>query len=559
MCQNAAATRRRLTAIDTAEDEEGQQMLDSKSAPHLVLGMPSNAAVGDAGLYFALASKGVRNNPEAAFSIEDLTTALSQIESTKSGAHSWYQVPCDTSLFHPPQAGRPLDRQVEHWLQQVGKDDLAQDGDRAAHGNLEASLDALLSHRWEDAVILAREVLRLTDREDLRDEALNLMACSQCMLGEPEKALASLQHAVKGDWNLGLQTNLALVATDQDPGVAVQQVRFLIESARSGEDALASALNAIALWQTTQEKKHGEDEDLHEALPASTVDALYALAARPDLNEVDLFQLALFLIEEDATRFARSGVVEKHSKLQPATKRVIQSRAEDYPTYIVSLIEEGAIKQHAGLQKRHAPEWLEERAETAIHLLLDLMRGEETRMVGVGLAMEVLNKGLDCGSLARINLRASVSFHLSTELDEGQVPKEHFIDMMLEAQRAVETRSYADDAAAASELHEPLSELVRVSCDTLAAVYHDFYAVQLAEVAPAAANINYAMGGFMRRMRTDKQAVSSISRQIVEFTNDAQRTMPKLQQLAKDPELRAALGQLSSNLAFIEGALAKYR
>jgi conjugal transfer/entry exclusion protein len=98
-----------------------------------------------------------------------------------------------------------------------------------------------------------------------------------------------------------------------------------------------------------------------------------------------------------------------------------------------------------------------------------------------------------------------------------------------------------------------------VSCDTLAAVYHDFYAVQLAEVAPAAANINYAMGGFMRRMRTDKQAVSSISRQIVEFTNDAQRTMPKLQQLAKDPELRAALGQLSSNLAFIEGALAKYR
>jgi hypothetical protein len=72
-------------------------------------------------------------------------------------------------------------------------------------------------------------------------------------------------------------------------------------------------------------------------------------------------------------------------------------------------------------------------------------------------------------------------------------------------------------------------------------------------------NINYAMGGVLRRMRTDKQAVRSISGQIVEFTRDARRTMPKLERLAKDPELLAALRELSSNLAFIEQAVAKYR
>lgn len=534
-------------------------MLDSKSAPHLVLGMPSNAPSGDAGLYFALASKRAKSNPTAAFEIEDLTTALSQVESAGSGAHSWFQVPCDSSLFDSPQAGRFRQEDVEIWLQKVKQGELPQNSDQAAHEVLKACLVALLSHSWEATTTLAREVLRLTDREDLRDEALNLMACAQCMLGEPDKAFASLQHAVQGEWNLGLQTNLALVATDQDPAVAVQQVRFLIESAQSGEDALAAALKAIALWQTTQEQKYGEDDDLHESLPGSTIDALYTLAARPDLEEVDLFELSLFLIEDDSARFANSGIAGDHSKLRAATRKVLQSRAEDYASYLVSLIEEGAIKQHSGLQQRYAPEWLEERAENAIHLLLDLMRNDETRMAGISLAMEVVNKGLNCASIARINLRAFLTLFLSGEMEEGQVPKEHFIDMMLEADQAVQARSYEDGEAAAAELHEALAGLVRMGGDSLVAAYHDFYAVQLGEMAPAVMNINYAMGGVLRRMRTDKQAVRSISGQIVEFTRDARRTMPKLERLAKDPELLAALRELSSNLAFIEQAVAKYR
>ena len=48
--------------------------------------------------------------------------------------------------------------------------------DLRARGYLEDALSAVLEARWEDALSSAREVLGSSNREDLRDEALNLLA-----------------------------------------------------------------------------------------------------------------------------------------------------------------------------------------------------------------------------------------------------------------------------------------------------------------------------------------------------------------------------------------------
>ena len=89
--------------------------------------------------------------------------------------------------------------------------------DSIAKKYLRNSFDHLLAGEWEEATDKAREVLRLTDDESLRDEALNLVACGYWQIGEDQKSIAALETALEGEYNSALQVNIGIVAQHLDP------------------------------------------------------------------------------------------------------------------------------------------------------------------------------------------------------------------------------------------------------------------------------------------------------------------------------------------------------
>ena len=80
--------------------------------------------------------------------------------------------------------------------------------DSIAKKYLRNSFDHLLAGEWEEATDKAREVLRLTDDESLRDEALNFVACGYWQIGEDQKSITALETALEGEYNSALQVNI---------------------------------------------------------------------------------------------------------------------------------------------------------------------------------------------------------------------------------------------------------------------------------------------------------------------------------------------------------------
>lgn len=78
-----------------------ESFLNSKTSPHLVLGVPSSVNQQDAVTGFALRSRKVKAGGSTAFSVEDLTAALSEIESSfrEGSATIWFTIPCNPEMI----------------------------------------------------------------------------------------------------------------------------------------------------------------------------------------------------------------------------------------------------------------------------------------------------------------------------------------------------------------------------------------------------------------------------------------------------------------------------
>ena len=522
-------------------------MLDEKLCPHLVLGMRSDQPSSDAARWFAAASRRVKSASAAPFTIENLTAALSAVEAGSHTDNLWFRLPCDPGaiLSAPPsKVGDVATSTRDEALSAVGAG--IGDGERDLLGRtmLYFALEGLLAWEFDQALTLSTESLRLSREEQVRDEALNLMAAAHCMLGSAGKAVAALEHAVEGEWNLSLQCNLAIVATDEKPELAVTQMRYLIDSAPDAQAKLGAALRAIGLWRAVQTDLTGSDDsDDHEEIPSVLLTSIHSLLGHSGLTEEQFFSLGMFLAVCDPDGLQKSQAFKTSSYRAGPSGQLIAHRCSGFSEYLENLVR---LARRAGSS---AP-FIEEKVEEVVQQVNAVMADDEN-LIGAGIALKLIEQGLDVSTAPRIILRSLLTFKVAQQAaDAGNVPKSEFIGWMREAKNAIGSVA----AGSGSELTEFLVRVTNDSGNFLAAVYVDHFADLIREVAPLLDAINQQMSGFLRRMGANRQAIGDASRNVLAASQEALGEIPLLMQIASEPELKNQLGKVRDILKEFEKA-----
>ncbi len=265
--------------------------------PYLVLGLSYGAPVQDVKRAFARRAKEVAKGTFTAYGMEDLTWALHQLEQSQLDTDidvTFYRVPANQSLFTSSTHNTVTDGQRT-------------ESDPQTH--LEDALSAVLKARWDEAVNSAKRVLTATENEDLRDEALNLLACAKWQLGDDDRAISALRQALEGEYNASLQTNIGVVAANLAPELAAEHLGRLSHEAPAIELRLGAAMRGFDLWSASR------DEDDESPAPATLREALRSLAttvvSSGDLSDDEVWSLLAVLAYRDSdwlkTNFTASG------------------------------------------------------------------------------------------------------------------------------------------------------------------------------------------------------------------------------------------------------------
>ena len=286
---------------------------------------------------------------------------------------------------------------------------------------LQDSLQAVLQARWTDALDLAKEVMRYTEREDLRDEALNLMACAHWQLGNDDEALAALRSALEGEYNSALQINVGVVASNLEPVVAAGHLGKLATEAPSSQLRVKAAIRGVQLWSADLEI---DDES---PLPGQLLDALRTLAAdgQQDLTMSDneywsvLEALSVHDSEWIGTSLKHSSPVNGRDVMMPVNGRdvmmgVAVARAENPVEYVKAV----------GRLSASTSSWCQEQRESIVGLVLALQLNDPMSIFAAVMGMEFLKTDIAISADEAIRVRCLTLIGVSGSMDEDHEPSD---------------------------------------------------------------------------------------------------------------------------------------
>jgi hypothetical protein len=408
-------------------------VLSPSNAPHLYLGVDSKADSASLGAAFAKATRRIKVDNQTGISVQDLTSALSAAERrTESALILQYQVPAnpdvipDTAVCTVGTQEFLLDTDVASFpVDKVP----AEKAEMTASFLLKSALLALHQWKWSEAVLRGQHCLHLSRNEDIRDEALNIIAAALAMQQEPQKALAALKQAVTGRWNLNLQGNLVLIATSISPLDAVEHLSHLILGAESAKQRLEASRMAADLWAQLNKELTG---DAAPPLPRAVLDALYDLMKQSGLTEEEFFDIGIFLAESDVNEFQKKGVVRESPHCASVSARMVSAASQGFGEYAIALVAAETKGEMVGRL------WLQSRLDAMVGSLNDLFISEEAAQKPVDFAFGLIDNGLSCKTLERLSLLSFMVWHLQDIFtEENEVPKDEFVMWMIDAYRTI--------------------------------------------------------------------------------------------------------------------------
>jgi len=530
-------------------------LLDSKTAPHLVLGIRSDSSSSDAIVAFARSAKRIKTDINAPFSIEDLTSALSEIETLDRVKQFGlkYSIPANplvydfnSSFLHMGEILSP-----NHDLANVPVSDIAKDEKHnAGRTFLAAAIQVLFQWDWKQSAKHALTCLRLSVIEDERDEALNVLAASLAMRGDGTKALDALKKAVEGQWNLALQTNLALLATKENPDLAIIHMSHLVDGATSETEKLKACRMAISLWATTQTELTGsDDQDDFEPLPRELLNAMYGFIVSPEINEENFFELAQFIARVDADTFLASQSVEKSIHRDSPSAKIVKLRAEGLFAFWNGLIQIG------GKIDSTRP-WIAEKVDDLVQQVASVINNSENSddqsNFSFNMSFKFLEDGLDCSSRARIIFRASfVVSAIQNWLGEDATPSTKFITWLSEAKKATELNAHK----MAEDQKDLCLSFIAHAGTILAAKYHDSYLETSTKVNHLARQLSQRTTGIFNTRKTENRRIA------IAITETCDQFIPDLNSVSRligDENIKNAVKQMLVNLKLSKSSVSKY-
>jgi hypothetical protein len=489
-------------------------MLPAEHAPRLVLGLASTAPKELATTAFAKASQRLKQMSDPPFEKMDLTTALSQLE-----AHSQDHLKFE---YRVPANGEILSSGDE-WS----------GGDLNAQTALAASIDLLLQWDWDGAREKAKSVLLSTQRENLRDEALNVIAASLALTGDMEGAIEALKRAVEGEWNYALQQNLGILALQSDPMLAANQSAYWLDSATTTKDREQAIFYVLKMWSNAE---GGDDFEVPEKIRISFRTALIS-----GLTEEMFAQLGLFLARTDANWIITNSEWKEANNNFRAITPMIVARAQGFDEFIDFLASQASSPIPTIAQSR----------EDFIGYMIDDMFQQDEAMGSASCAIQFIDGGLPCSNnneaLLRILAVREISLYLR---DREEEPSERFIGWLEDAHRYVLGVTDAD-------LREAIMEILIASSSILTILFVTAREKDIGKFDAALSTIYQMSQRWGGRRRLNKHEAIAIARSTREWADGTEKALTRLRSLPiTDTQVQGWVTQLSAVNARI-GAMSR--
>lgn len=525
-----------------------QSLLNAENCPNLILGAPSGVSAQEAVAAFARASRRIKADSNAPFSIEDLTTALSEVESSNRSKESelTYSIPANISIYQKDAIfvfdGTTVTSDAELSEIDVSQIETIQKP-LAAQVFLAAAIKQILLWNWDKASNFARTCLRLSTIEDERDEALNILAASLAVQGDASKALDALKKAVEGEWNLALQTNLAIIATKEDPALAVEHMSHLVAGAVTVLEQIRACRTAIHIWRSSQSEETGsDDDDDFEPLPRVFLNSIQSLIKNPDISEETFYEFGKFLARVDTESFGNSGSLEVSRYGSSPTGQAIKLRLLGPGEFIGGIVE---IASNADVA---AYPWIHDEVDQLVRSINSELLEDEPEKLYPAMAFSFLSDGLDCSNRWRIIMRALLVGKLHKLLEDDALPSEVFIKWIEEAQTAVRTNSAILD----DDDKEMLTELLANSGNYLAQRFYYIYLGQGQKIESTANSILNMMSTFSGRRRANRSDIGETSGIIINWCSEAATTLNSALKVAVDDEIRQTINRMIGTIQTIK-------
>ena len=476
-------------------------MIELKHAPRLVLGMASDAPAEDATVAFAQASRRAKQS-DSAFEVQDLTAALAEVEGqAESGLLFQYAVPADPEC---------LLRNADY-----------QDGDAQSRDSLVAALDHLWQWKWQEAGEAAKSVLMGTNREDLRDEALNVLAAAEAMSGNLDKAESALRQAVEGEWNFALQQNLGIIAMTTDPALAASQSSYWLDAAETANDREAAIFFVLKMWSD----QRTEDEELPEEILSSFRNALGT-----QLSEEMFAFLGTFLARRDPEWVSKPANWASSPHATSLTAELVMARAEGLDTYVDFLVEKADVTH---------PE-IERERDHLIEELVESMFGEDLAMGAASIGLGLIQGGVPCNSLNTALLRMLTVREICYYFNENDgEPKVELLDFLLEA------HSYSNTVED-PDLKEYLEKVLNASASMFAVGYVRGRHEELDHFDEPLSMILAMSQRWGSRRRLNKPEARMLAKDIQSWAAQVRAVVEKIQMLPIEEEVSKFVVQLNA-------------
>lgn len=391
---------------------------------------------------------------------------------------------------------------------------------------LRRARQALFEWEWDRARETAREGLRSAKPEAVRDELLNIVACSLWLQDQPEPALAALDKALEGEYTDALLTNAAVVAHEMDHDIAIERFVRLARDAPGPHQRAMAAERALMLW-ASDEDRVWEDEDDEDDIPLEIRDALRSLIAEPLPEDRYVRLLRTLAVHDDDWLAGRSASNFGEQASTPAV-RIFKARAKDLDSFVKALEQELSAEDPAP--------WIAAERDLvvggAIDVLLD--RNDEIGAAFFGLAL--LESSINVPASQRVPLICLTVSSISQNIDpkDGE-PKDIFIDWVVDARQSLSTMD--------EEARERFSGLVAFAGEALArsiasARYHQM------DQAIDLYNQVMSMVSGMPARRVNQRAVREAMDPIRKFCRETDQILRKVLELVVDSELRELLGAI---------------
>lgn len=521
-------------------------------APSLIIGVSGDANRAELGTAFALASRRLKTSSSAPFTIEQLTTALADLEGDLKTPRLRlrYRVPANPAVV---DMDRVLEVKGERYDATNLPSDVAPlialgaDAEDLARLSLAAAVKALYAWRWESAADASRVCLRLSKEEDIRDEALNVLAATLLVGDEATKALDALRKAVEGEWNLVLQTNLAVIASEVSPATAIDHMSYLISGAEDSEHRRQAALIAVALWKRSQgEEKESDDEDDFDPPPRSVLDAIYDLVNSTDLTEEDFYDLGMFLARVDSDQLRETEIFSGSPYVSSPSARLIRARISGFFEYVAEF---GPVAKAGDDWSRP---WIRREIEQYVETLRQVAAdgdNKERQKFAIVQSFRLFEAGLPTTSVERVLLLVVLILNFEAVIDDDGAPKDVVDEWLAYAFRNVRKNRVEMEG----EQKTFLLEAIAAAAHTLMVFRHKEIVPTLRKAENQSLVVAQKTSGFFSSFTVDKSAVRTVARQIVDFCAESKKVYERLLPMLQDQEARDSVVGIVRVLEQIDG------